>query len=193
MPRYTSFQLYGDRDAKVVSGYTEKGPEGAGGGKSKVTGAEKVENVSGSNAGASSAEFHKYLSARNREKARLENIEEKLKAEELSLSLQQKVEMNRREADERTQKNAAKRKRKKERAAIAKKSYKAGANTADALCGENIASSSAETVVVTETSEIRSISHVDEDNADDRQREIKKIKMTCSSAAITDAAHDGFN
>lgn len=131
MPRYSAFQFYSERDTKTVSGYVEKeskagsstSGEKSTGGKERVV-TERVENVSGSTAGASSSEFHMYLNARARERARLESIESNLALEKESKALQERVEANRREAEERTQKNAAKRKRKKEKALAARKNHK---------------------------------------------------------------------
>eukprot|EP01036_Dinobryon_divergens_P025429 gene25429-33975_t len=112
MPRHSTFQLFSDTTTKVVNDHnagSDAGPV-----KGKVV-TEKVINVMGSTAGAGSSEFHLYVSARNREIFRIEDIEERKKREEEEEAYIKKVEQNKREADERTAKNAEKRKRKREK------------------------------------------------------------------------------
>jgi len=121
MPRHSSFQLYSDTNTKVVNETptaADIGQRGVGiineGPKQKIV-TEKIVNVMGSTAGAGSCEFHLYISARNREIFRMEEIERKKVLEEESAEYGKKVEKNKREADERTAKNAEKRKRKREK------------------------------------------------------------------------------
>jgi hypothetical protein len=138
MPRHSSFQMYGDRDTKLlVSGYVDK--NSASGKPPKVV-TERVENVMGSCAGAGSSEFHLYLNARKRETTRMQEIEERERREEESKAFQEKILLNKKIADERTQKNALKRKRKKTKAA-AKKAVKNNSSAAGAATeqefGEN--------------------------------------------------------
>lgn len=110
MPRHSTFQLFSDTNIKIVNDASASGEQP----KGKVV-TEKVVNVMGSSAGAGSSEFHLYVSARNREIFRMEEIEERRKKDEEEAEYIQKVERNKREAEERTLKNAEKRKRKKEK------------------------------------------------------------------------------
>lgn len=108
MGRYTSVQVYGDHNTKVVSGYKEGAQTG---GKPKI---ERVDNsTTGSCAGAGSEQFHLYLSARRRERERLEQIDREETVKEQERLFAEKVAQNKRKADERTHKNAEKRKKKK--------------------------------------------------------------------------------
>ena len=103
MPKLT-FQTFSDNNTKVVSGYVESSK------KPKVV-TEKVDNVMGSCAGAGSGEFHMYLNARNREKARIEEIENQKSQEEKDRLFKEKIELNRKLDNERLAKNVEKRKR----------------------------------------------------------------------------------
>ena len=109
MPR-KSFQVFSDYNTKVVSGYSESNGGTAQAAKLKK---ERIENVHGSCAGASSGEFHMYLNQRNREKFRLESIEAKEVEDEEKRLYQEKVRLNKQLEEERTKKNADKRKRAK--------------------------------------------------------------------------------
>ena len=113
MPRHSTFQLYSDTTTKVVNDSNNAGSDG-GPVKGKIV-TEKIINVMGSTAGAGSSEFHLYVSARNREIFRIEDIEERKKREEEEEAYIKKVEQNKIEAEERTAKNAEKRKRKREK------------------------------------------------------------------------------
>mmetsp|Transcript_6009 Transcript_6009/g.6206 ORF Transcript_6009/g.6206 Transcript_6009/m.6206 type:complete len:151 (-) Transcript_6009:70-522(-) len=116
MGRYTTVQTYSDQNTKVVSGYaTGEGPTNGPAMKPKALMVEKVDNVSGSCAGAGSGEFDLYRAARRRELNRLDEIERKKKAFEEQTQYEEKVARNRKEAEERTAKNAEKRKRKQEK------------------------------------------------------------------------------
>uniref|UniRef100_A0A182SSV4 PRKR-interacting protein 1 n=1 Tax=Anopheles maculatus TaxID=74869 RepID=A0A182SSV4_9DIPT len=72
-----------------------------------------VRNVMGSSAGAGSGEFHVYRHLRRKEYARQKQIQEKSHAEQLDDAFQQKLENNRKTAEERTAKKRAKRMKKK--------------------------------------------------------------------------------
>ncbi|KAJ1434055.1 hypothetical protein B484DRAFT_313987, partial [Ochromonadaceae sp. CCMP2298] len=68
-------------------------------------------NVMGSVAGAGSGEFHMYLNSRNREKARLDGLDQKLKDDEEARLFQEKVASNKLKDDTTTKRNALKRSR----------------------------------------------------------------------------------
>uniref|UniRef100_A0A182QKD6 PRKR-interacting protein 1 n=1 Tax=Anopheles farauti TaxID=69004 RepID=A0A182QKD6_9DIPT len=72
-----------------------------------------VRNVMGSSAGAGSGEFHVYRHLRRKEYARQKQIQEKSHAEQLNDAFQQKLENNRKAAEERTAKKRNKRLKKK--------------------------------------------------------------------------------
>jgi hypothetical protein len=84
---------------------------------------EKVYNISGSSAGAGSAEFDLYRAARDRERARVEAMEIADKLEQEKKALEERVARNKAEADARTKKNAEKRKKKKAKQMAAKLKY----------------------------------------------------------------------
>ncbi|XP_059609118.1 PRKR-interacting protein 1 homolog [Phlebotomus argentipes] len=75
-----------------------------------------VRNVMGSSAGAGSGEFHVYRHLRRKEYARQKHISEASKREQLNVEYQDKVEDNKRQAEEKTAKKRAKRLKKKARA-----------------------------------------------------------------------------
>ena len=81
---------------------------------------DKVDHTMGSSAGAGSSEFSIYLNARNREKERITSIEETAKEEETKIKFAEKIELNRKEALEKTKKNAEKRNKKKLKRKLAK-------------------------------------------------------------------------
>ncbi|XP_050097078.1 PRKR-interacting protein 1 homolog [Anopheles aquasalis] len=72
-----------------------------------------VRNVMGSSAGAGSGEFHVYRHLRRKEYARQKQIQEKSRSEQLDDDFQQKLENNRKAAEDRTAKKRAKRLKKK--------------------------------------------------------------------------------
>uniref|UniRef100_A0A182MFY1 PRKR-interacting protein 1 n=1 Tax=Anopheles culicifacies TaxID=139723 RepID=A0A182MFY1_9DIPT len=72
-----------------------------------------VRNVMGSSAGAGSGEFHVYRHLRRKEYARQKQIQEKSHAEQLDDAFQERLENNRKAAEERTAKKRAKRLKKK--------------------------------------------------------------------------------
>ncbi|EDW31942.1 GL11391 [Drosophila persimilis] len=75
-----------------------------------------VRNVMGSSAGAGSGEFHVYRHLRRKEYARQKNIQHQSAREAADDAFQQKIDDNRRLAEERTAKKRAKRLKKKQRA-----------------------------------------------------------------------------
>ncbi|XP_013108719.2 PRKR-interacting protein 1 homolog [Stomoxys calcitrans] len=75
-----------------------------------------VRNVMGSSAGAGSGEFHVYRHLRRKEYARQKMIQHKSVQEQLDDEYQQKIEENRRLAEEKTAKKRAKRLKKKQKA-----------------------------------------------------------------------------
>ncbi|XP_034476207.1 PRKR-interacting protein 1 homolog [Drosophila innubila] len=75
-----------------------------------------VRNVMGSSAGAGSGEFHVYRHLRRKEYARQKNIQNQSLREAADDAFQQKLDDNKRLAEERTAKKRAKRLKKKQRA-----------------------------------------------------------------------------
>ncbi|KAH8297470.1 hypothetical protein KR044_012341, partial [Drosophila immigrans] len=75
-----------------------------------------VRNVMGSSAGAGSGEFHVYRHLRRKEYARQKNIQNQSLREAADDAFQQKLDDNKRIAEERTAKKRAKRLKKKQRA-----------------------------------------------------------------------------
>ncbi|XP_017079019.1 PRKR-interacting protein 1 homolog [Drosophila eugracilis] len=75
-----------------------------------------VRNVMGSSAGAGSGEFHVYRHLRRKEYARQKNIQNQSSREAADEAYQQKLDDNRRTAEEKTAKKRAKRLKKKQRA-----------------------------------------------------------------------------
>ena len=121
MGRYTSVQGFSDQNTKTISSSSTSAPPGAP--KAKLV-TERVLNVHGSTAGASSSEFDVYRLGRRRELDRLNAMEQETRkavVEELYVA---KIERNRIEAEERTKKNAEKRKKKKMKKLINKKKQK---------------------------------------------------------------------
>jgi len=115
MGRYTSVQSFTDQKTKVVEGYKE-----AAGRAPAPARPEKVENVSGSVAGAGSCDFHLYRAARAREMLRIDSLESSKKDELERSEFAARVEENRREAEARTKKNAEKRKIRKQKKMLAR-------------------------------------------------------------------------
>lgn len=73
----------------------------------------RVENVSGSTAGAGSSEFDKYRKAKRREQDRLEDVDKRQREDAERDAYHAKVLRNKMEDEERTRKNAEKRRKKK--------------------------------------------------------------------------------
>mmetsp|Transcript_26763 Transcript_26763/g.48817 ORF Transcript_26763/g.48817 Transcript_26763/m.48817 type:complete len:213 (-) Transcript_26763:119-757(-) len=119
MGRYTTIQAFADNNptiAKVAYDDValasskladEKGDFGAG-----VT-VDKVNNVMGSTAGAGSGDFHHYRHCRRREVERIDGMERDAVREEELKEFEDRVELKRKDCEERTRKNAEKRRRKK--------------------------------------------------------------------------------
>ena len=142
MPRFSSVQIFSDRDTKVVSGYV--GPDAAAvssGGvsetnkqtkqagrsvKSPRVDVERPTMTKGSCAGADSGAFDRYRLARNRERERLEQIELGARKEAEEEVFAAKVERNKRIADDRTERNRLK--RQKKRAKASQRKLTTGAN-----------------------------------------------------------------
>lgn len=125
-----------DQNTKTVQGYG--GGESAEPGKKKLVvwerfnfvliisnfiQVEKVQNVSGSCAGAGSSEFDIYRAQRRREFARMEQMEKETQEEKEQRELQEKQAKYKAEDEERTKKNAAKRNKKKQRKEELKRKY----------------------------------------------------------------------
>uniref|UniRef100_A0A023GB80 Prkr-interacting protein 1 n=1 Tax=Amblyomma triste TaxID=251400 RepID=A0A023GB80_AMBTT len=90
---------------------------------------EFVRNVMGSSAGAGSGEFHVYRHLRRKEYARQKYIDQSAREDQLDAEFRERVERNRREAEERTAKKRAKRLRRKERLKERKTAGKATASS----------------------------------------------------------------
>lgn len=76
---------------------------------------QKVNNVTGSCAGAGSGEFHTYRKSRRSEEERVVNMTVSQKEMILEQAYQERIALHRVEADSKTAKNAAKRRKRKER------------------------------------------------------------------------------
>ncbi|GLV32946.1 uncharacterized protein CBL_08992 [Carabus blaptoides fortunei] len=74
-----------------------------------------VRNVMGSSAGAGSGEFHVYRHLRRKEYARQKFIQEKSEKERLNDEYHQRIEDNKRAAEEKTAKKRAKRQKRKQK------------------------------------------------------------------------------
>ncbi|XP_064486896.1 PRKR-interacting protein 1 homolog [Ornithodoros turicata] len=85
---------------------------------------EFVRNVMGSSAGAGSGEFHVYRHLRRKEYARQKYIERQAKEEQLDAEYKQRLEENKRKAEERTAKKRAKRLKRKQNMKKGKKGGK---------------------------------------------------------------------
>lgn len=117
MPK-ASFQVFTDRNTKIIPSSGNESSGGSSGGKIQT---ERVQNVAGSVAGAGSGEFHNYLNTRKRERERVEEMEKTIADDEERKAFQAKVEANKKEAEEKTKKNAAKRQKKKEKRKLRRK------------------------------------------------------------------------
>lgn len=90
---------------------------------------EFVRNVMGSSAGAGSGEFHVYRHLRRKEYARQKHIDQRAHEDQLDAEFRERVERNRREAEERTAKKRAKRQRRKQKLKERRTSGKASAGS----------------------------------------------------------------
>ena len=135
MGRYKSQQFYPDTaTAKVrVEGLAEAAPsawlgedaagqEGSRDGSSSAGDApralappkpDKIEHAVGSTAGAASSEFHLYRASRRREYTRIEMLDKAAAEAKEAANFADKVDSNKRDADERTSKLADKRRKRK--------------------------------------------------------------------------------
>ncbi|KAJ1461934.1 hypothetical protein M885DRAFT_505949 [Pelagophyceae sp. CCMP2097] len=75
---------------------------------------QKVNNVMGSTAGAGSGDFHMYRHSRRTEMLRVEGMERSAEQEALDDAFDERVSSKRKECEDRTAKNAEKRRKKKE-------------------------------------------------------------------------------
>lgn len=102
---------------------------------------EFVRNVMGSSAGAGSGEFHVYRHLRRKEYARQKYIDQRAHEDLLDVEFRERVERNRREAEERTAKKRAKRQRRKQKAKERRTSGKTSAGSgADAGAADSSSS-----------------------------------------------------
>ena len=125
MGRYTSVQTFTDQSTKVIQTSSSSNSSSS---SSNATGIsvgtsnnnvkisktlDTVDNVSGSTAGAGSNEFHLYNNARSREMLRVEVMNDELRDNAEKKEFNDKVEKNKREAQEKTRKNAERRRKRK--------------------------------------------------------------------------------
>lgn len=92
---------------------------------------EFVRNVMGSSAGAGSGEFHVYRHLRRKEYARQKYIDQCAVQDQLDAQFRERVERNRREAEERTAKKRAKRQRRKQKQKERRTAGKSGPQRAE--------------------------------------------------------------
>ncbi|EDW77053.1 uncharacterized protein Dwil_GK22164 [Drosophila willistoni] len=101
-----------------------------------------VRNVMGSSAGAGSGEFHVYRHLRRKEYARQKNIQHQSAQEAADSAFQQKLEDNRRSAEEKTAKKRAKRLKKKQRAKRPREQKQSASSTQEQKESESSGSAS---------------------------------------------------
>jgi hypothetical protein len=126
MSRYSFVHTFTDQEAKVgsvpydnVKSKSESETVSNEAGKEKFR-FNKVDNVSGSTAGAGSGEFHMYRAARRREMERLSSMEHEHKKKVEEAEFQEKRKRIQESLAEKTRQKAAKRRRKQENAKIKK-------------------------------------------------------------------------
>ncbi|KAG9400103.1 hypothetical protein AC1031_011014 [Aphanomyces cochlioides] len=126
MARYTSVQAYPDSKVGSLPYDNVKDKSGAsssstapGSGNQKFA-FNKVENVSGSTAGAGSGEFHMYRAARRREMERIAAMEKEHKQTQEEKEFHDKRKQAQWEQELKSQQKAAKRRRKQENAKLRK-------------------------------------------------------------------------
>jgi hypothetical protein len=170
MGRYTSIQNFSDQETKIIP---NKGTDVSGSAtnvdeyKPTKLVTEKVENPMGSCAGAGSGEFDMYRKARRREQMRLEEIEKEDKATRERMDYEARVLKKKLECEERTRKNAEKRKRKKMKKMKNKLDHNNGNDG-------NRASNSHESNMENDNSE--NDDDDDDDDDDKRETNVKKMK-----------------
>ncbi|CAI5733396.1 unnamed protein product [Peronospora destructor] len=126
MGRYTTMQTFSDQDAQGVAvPYTSASTPSDSVNAAVSTSSDpkdtklhvnRVENVSGSGAGASSGEFHTYRAARRREMERIEVLEKRYKQNKAQQEFEATRKRKSEEFEANVQKRAEKRRRRKERA-----------------------------------------------------------------------------
>ena len=130
MGRFTKIESFSDENTNLVSGYAKANfDENESTNPNLVRDinksqmrveVEKMLPISGSCAGAGSSEFDLYRAARKRERERIEQIEKTYEQEKAEKEYQDKIVQNKKEADEKTAKNALKRQKKKEKLQLIK-------------------------------------------------------------------------
>ncbi|KAL3673492.1 hypothetical protein V7S43_001202 [Phytophthora oleae] len=122
MGRYTSTQTFSDQDAQGAAVAYNATTEETSTTTIPVTGVKddklhvnRVDNVSGSSAGAGSGDFHTYRAARRREMERVEAMEQRYKENKAQREFADKRKRSADEFDAKMQKRAEKRRRRKER------------------------------------------------------------------------------
>ncbi|EEY65892.1 uncharacterized protein PITG_03422 [Phytophthora infestans T30-4] len=122
MGRYTSVQTFSDQDAQGAAvaydatssaATTSATSSDTKDGKLHVN---RVENVSGSSAGAGSGDFHTYRASRRREMERVAAMEQRYKENKEQQEFEAKRKRNAEEFEAKMHKRAEKRRRRKERA-----------------------------------------------------------------------------
>ncbi|KAG2769650.1 hypothetical protein JG687_00006352 [Phytophthora cactorum] len=120
MGRYTSVQTFSDQDAQgaavaytAPSSATESSATDA---KDRNLNVNRVDNVSGSSAGAGSGDFHTYRASRRREMERVAAMEQRYKENKEQREFEDKRKRNAEEFEAKMHKRAEKRRRRKERA-----------------------------------------------------------------------------
>ncbi|KAJ8579033.1 hypothetical protein ON010_g172 [Phytophthora cinnamomi] len=117
MGRYTTVQTFSDQDAQGAA-VAEPAPAAAANEPKDAAKfhVNRVDNVSGSSAGAGSGDFHTYRAARRREMERVAAMEQRYKQNKAQQEFEAKRKRNAEEFDAKMQKRADKRRRRKERA-----------------------------------------------------------------------------
>eukprot|EP00644_Phytophthora_capsici_P002174 jgi/Phyca11/17360/fgenesh1_pg.PHYCAscaffold_27_\ len=122
MGRYTSTQTFSDQDAQGAAvAYNAAAAENStsalpvSGVKDDKLHVNRVDNVSGSSAGAGSGDFHTYRAARRREMERVAAMEQRYKENKAQREFEDKRKRSADEFDAKMQKRAEKRRRRKER------------------------------------------------------------------------------
>ncbi|XP_017049880.1 PRKR-interacting protein 1 homolog [Drosophila ficusphila] len=142
-----------------------------------------VRNVMGSSAGAGSGEFHVYRHLRRKEYARQKNIQNQSSREAADEAYQQKLDDNRRAAEEKTAKKRAKRLKKKQRAKKPREQKKPEAKEAS----ESSNSDSEDEETLKDTGENQEINPDEEpdvaskDTTDENKEEASELKSKARS------------
>ncbi len=124
MGRYTSQQAFGDQQTQITKVQAASDAKAAARDPSKQGPKphrpESIVQNTSSIAGASSAEFDVYRAARRREIERISQQEKSIEEGIEASAFAKKIDANKSKADDRTNKNAAKRKKKKDKAKVLK-------------------------------------------------------------------------